>query len=199
MSFKFRVNFLLLVSLLSALDTVLALSHGSRREVRYHKYNSKRATSGDRSSRRRAFLHKVILPPHLIAATAVAIPASLAIPDASADVGNILSAGLKNSQITYSSNAKNLNRINSGDLSGGSKYSTDPGAMSPAAAKRRAMLGCKIDTIRKITGVEDEKECNVRVMGDGGGRSNFIQEVLDVMVKLDCPTCPNGIDTSKTL
>ena len=72
-------------------------------------------------------------------------------------------------------------------------YDNNP--QSVAAAKRRAMLGCKISSSRNLAakdgGIEmgfSEKDCNLRVVG---GDSEFM---LKALRKLDCPTCPYGIE-----
>ena len=84
--------------------------------------------------------------------------------------------------------------LSAGDRSGGSTYSNDSSS-SPAAAKRRAMVGCKIEAARNkaalMTGEDAlvvEKECNLRVLG---GDSEFMLEALR---ELDCPTCPYGVE-----
>ncbi len=96
-------------------------------------------------------------------------------------------------QKSYSSNAKNLDRLSIGDSSGGSVYDNNP--VSASARKRRAMVGCKIDSSRReaaaIANMEGQmsvKDCNIRVMN---GDADFMLEALK---KLDCPTCPYGID-----
>eukprot|EP00977_Amphora_coffeiformis_P000829 scaffold178_cov163-Amphora_coffeaeformis.AAC.3 len=88
-------------------------------------------------------------------------------------------------QKTYSSNARNLDRLSTGDQSGGSVYDNNP--KSPAGAKRRAMLGCKVSTSRKQAGGYSEKDCNAKVLS---GETEFMLEALRT---LDCPTCPYGI------
>jgi hypothetical protein len=94
-------------------------------------------------------------------------------------------------QKSYSSNARNFDRLSSGDSSGGSVYNNSP---SPAAAaRRRAMVGCKTESSRreamKIEGLRglNERECNLRVMD---GDAEFM---LKALRELDCPTCPYGI------
>jgi len=94
-------------------------------------------------------------------------------------------------QKSYSSNARNFDRLSSGDSSGGSLYNNNP---SPAsAARRRAMLGCKTESSRreamKMEGLSglNERECNLRVMD---GDAEFM---LKALRELDCPTCPYGI------
>ena len=114
-------------------------------------------------------------------------------------------------QKSYSSNARNLDRLNSGDASGGSVYNNSP--VSPVAAKRRAMVGCKVSSSRieasKLLSQADdddgdnnnsdrnkrerfdaisEKDCNMKVMG---GDTEFM---LKALRNLDCPTCPYGIE-----
>mmetsp|Transcript_37361 Transcript_37361/g.77516 ORF Transcript_37361/g.77516 Transcript_37361/m.77516 type:complete len:169 (-) Transcript_37361:278-784(-) len=89
-------------------------------------------------------------------------------------------------QKSYSTNARNLNRLSSGDASGGSVYDNHPS--TPAAAKRRAMIGCKVSAARTKASMASEKECNVRVLG---GDYEFMLHTLD---ELDCPTCPYGIN-----
>eukprot|EP00566_Odontella_aurita_P023994 CAMPEP_0113555874 /NCGR_PEP_ID=MMETSP0015_2-20120614/16952_1 /TAXON_ID=2838 /ORGANISM="Odontella" /LENGTH=204 /DNA_ID=CAMNT_0000457185 /DNA_START=149 /DNA_END=763 /DNA_ORIENTATION=+ /assembly_acc=CAM_ASM_000160 len=92
---------------------------------------------------------------------------------------------------SYSSNARNLDRISAGDMSGGSTYDNNPS--SPNAARRRAMIGCKIETARNEAargaglGKFGERDCNLRVMD---GDSEFM---LRAMRALDCPSCPYGV------
>ena len=92
---------------------------------------------------------------------------------------------------SYSANARNLERLNAGDASGGSVYDNNP--TSEKARKRRAMTGCKIPSAREeaaeVLGLMtvSEKDCNQRVMA---GESDFM---LQAMQKLECPTCPYGI------
>lgn len=81
-------------------------------------------------------------------------------------------------------NAKNMARLGGGDKSGGSTYD-EPA--TPAAAKRRALTGCKFQSARREAGVTSEKECNIRVFG---GDVNFMLEALR---RRDCPTCAFGI------
>lgn len=96
---------------------------------------------------------------------------------------------------SYSANAKNLERINSGDFSGGSSYDNNPKAES--GRKRRAMVGCKNPVAREEAAELlqstslTEKDCNQRVLG---GESEFM---LQALRNLDCPTCPYGIKASK--
>lgn len=96
-------------------------------------------------------------------------------------------------QKIYSSNAKNMARLSTGDSSGGSVYDNNPS--SPKARRRRAMVGCKNSSARSVAGKMigqnslSEKECNLIVMeGDG----TFMLQALS---ELDCPTCPYGIAT----
>jgi len=86
---------------------------------------------------------------------------------------------------SYSSNARNMERLASGDSSGGSTYDNYPKTI--AGQKRRAMTGCKIPSAREQAGVENERECNLKVMN---GDTEFM---LNALVALDCPTCPYGV------
>ena len=97
-------------------------------------------------------------------------------------------------QKSYSTNARNLDRLNAGDSSGGSIYDNNPS--QPAARKRRAMQGCKFPSARvqaaNILGYTDnralsEKDCNMQVMQDS---PDFMLQALQ---QLECPTCPYGI------
>lgn len=94
-------------------------------------------------------------------------------------------------QKSYSSNARNFDRLANGDSSGGSLYNNSPSSTN--AAKRRAMVGCKVDASRreamKMEGLDklSEKECNLKVMD---GDSEFM---LKALRELDCDTCPYGI------
>ena len=106
-------------------------------------------------------------------------------PKSEAGVGDVLSAAARNSEITYSQNAKNMNRLSSGDSSGGSTFDNNP--KSDVAKKRRALTGCKSDLVRKSLGNVSEKDCNLRVFeGD-------YEYVLSSLRELDCPSCPYGI------
>lgn len=93
---------------------------------------------------------------------------------------------------SYSSNARNMERLSSGDSSGGSIYDNYP--KTEASKKRRAMTGCKIPSARRAAAQEisqgslNEKECNMRIMG---GETEFMLQAIRM---LDCPTCPYGID-----
>jgi hypothetical protein len=97
---------------------------------------------------------------------------------------------------SYSANARNMERLNSGDSSGGSIYDNNPS--SDKGKKRRAMTGCKVPTAReeaaesvlKISSLS-EKDCNLRVME---GDPEFMLEALR---KLDCSACPYGINDSR--
>jgi len=94
-------------------------------------------------------------------------------------------------QKSYSSNARNLDRLSEGNQSGGSTYDNSPS--SPRSAKRRAMVGCRFDSSRgkaaTLDGLNDlrERDCNVRVMD---GDPEFM---LRALRELDCPDCPYGI------
>ncbi|CAJ1940350.1 unnamed protein product [Cylindrotheca closterium] len=92
---------------------------------------------------------------------------------------------------SYSANARNFDRMNSGDFSGGSLYDNNP--KSEAGKKRRAMVGCKTEASRREGSQQlnqpplSEQQCNKLVMG---GETEFM---LQALRKLDCPTCPYGI------
>jgi hypothetical protein len=97
---------------------------------------------------------------------------------------------------SYSENARNLERINAGDYSGGAVYSNNP--PTDAGKKRRAMVGCKTPVAREeasvvsLTGKKiSESECNSMVMS---GETEFM---LTALRNLDCPTCPYGIAPSR--
>jgi hypothetical protein len=97
---------------------------------------------------------------------------------------------------SYSANARNMERLNSGDSSAGSIYDNNPS--SDKGKKRRAMTGCKVPTAReeaaesvlKIASLS-EKDCNLRVME---GDPEFMLEALR---KLDCSACSYGINDSR--
>jgi len=94
---------------------------------------------------------------------------------------------------SYSENAKNLERINSGDFSGGAVFNNNP--TTDRGKKRRAITGCKTPLSREEAGrailkrenMLSEKECNQMVLE---GETEFM---LQALRNLDCPTCPNGI------
>lgn len=97
---------------------------------------------------------------------------------------------------SYSSNARNLERMNSGDMSGGSVYDNNP--QSDAGKRRRAMIGCKNTIAREeaaqiILKVDNlsEKDCNQMVLD---GNAEFM---LQTLRNLDCPSCPYGIQTTR--
>ena len=94
---------------------------------------------------------------------------------------------------SYSSNARNMERLSSGDSSGGSSYENNP--KTEAGRRRRAMTGCKSPTAREEIAEKgsslSEKDCNQRVLeGDS-------ESMLQALRELDCPTCPYGIATSR--
>lgn len=96
-----------------------------------------------------------------------------------------------NALASYSSNARNMERINSGDFSGGSVYDNNP--TTDAGKKRRAMVGCKTESSRRETAKLldrtslSEQECNKLMMG------GETEPMLQALRNLDCPTCPYGI------
>lgn len=96
---------------------------------------------------------------------------------------------------SYSSNARNFERMNNGDYSAGSTYDNNPNTES--GKKRRAMVGCKSSTAREEaadlmkSSRLSEKECNVMILG---GESEFM---LQALRNLDCPACPYGISSER--
>ena len=97
---------------------------------------------------------------------------------------------------SYSANARNLERINTGDMSGGSLYDNYP--KSAAGQRRRAMTGCKSATAREeasegILRIKSlsEKECNQMVLEESP------EFMLQSLRNLDCPSCPYGIATTR--
>lgn len=94
---------------------------------------------------------------------------------------------------SYSSNARNMERLSSGDSSGGSSYDNNP--KTEAGKRRRAMTGCKSPIAREEatekTTSFSEKDCNQRVLG---GDSEFM---LQALRELACPSCPYGIATNR--
>ena len=96
---------------------------------------------------------------------------------------------------SYSQNARNLERLNAGDSSGGSLYDNDP--KTESGRKRRAMTGCKIPAARQEAAENlsvkslSEKECNAKVLA---GEADFM---LKAMEELICPTCPYGVGEKK--
>lgn len=112
---------------------------------------------------------------------------------AASDIGASPSITISKS---YSQNARNFDRINEGDFSGGSVYDNNPSA--PGARRRRAMQGCKIQSAREeasdrlnLNSFLSEKECNVKVMEDS---PDFM---LEAMQSLMCPKCPYGIKSTR--
>lgn len=99
----------------------------------------------------------------------------------------------------YSQNAKNLERLNAGDSSGGSIY--DNNLINEGAKKRRALTGCKITSTRQEASMIlsmkknnnlNEKECNTLVLQ---GETEFM---LQAIRNLECPTCPYGINPDRS-
>lgn len=100
---------------------------------------------------------------------------------------------------SYSTNAKNFERINAGDLSGGSVYDNNP--RTEGSRKRRALTGCKIQSTREEASIEilnlgkksilSEKECTTKVLE---GDTEFM---LQAIRNLECPTCPYGINPNR--
>mmetsp|Transcript_50172 Transcript_50172/g.76340 ORF Transcript_50172/g.76340 Transcript_50172/m.76340 type:complete len:175 (+) Transcript_50172:59-583(+) len=97
---------------------------------------------------------------------------------------------------SYSSNARNMERMNSGDMSGGSVYDNNP--KSDAGKRRRAMVGCKTNVAREEAAEKSlnssslsEKDCNQMVLG---GDTEFMLQALRT---LECPSCPYGISSTR--
>ncbi len=112
---------------------------------------------------------------------------------------SIVTVGLfpiESTATSYSSNARNFERMNSGDMSGGSIYDNNP--KSDTGKRRRAMTGCKstiareeaADFILKV-GDLSEKDCNKMVLD---GNPEFM---LQALRNLDCPSCPYGIKSTR--
>lgn len=109
---------------------------------------------------------------------------------------SVASFPMNSSAKSFSANARNLERMNTGDMSGGSTYDNNP--KSDAGKRRRAITGCKsttardeaADAILKIRSLS-EKECNQMVLE---GNSEFM---LQALRNLDCPSCPYGISSTR--
>ena len=72
-----------------------------------------------------------------------------------------LDGALKANEVTYSSNAKNFQRMGEGDFSQGRRDIST----SYRATKRRAMAVCKSSSVKEDAGVT-AKGCNQRVLAD---------------------------------
>jgi|UPI000581A5FA hypothetical protein len=98
---------------------------------------------------------------------------------------------------SYSANARNMERLSNGDASGGSIYNNFP--TTDAAKRRRAMMGCKSQSVRDETAPQlsmkslSERDCNMIVM-ESGESAEFL---LEAIRKLECPTCPYGISPTR--
>jgi hypothetical protein len=95
---------------------------------------------------------------------------------------------------SYSQNARNMERLNAGDGSGGSMYDNNP--TSESGRRRRAMTGCKIPSAREeaaeaLPNNLSEKECNQKVLA---GDTDFMLQALKA---LECTTCPYGVGEKK--
>jgi hypothetical protein len=93
---------------------------------------------------------------------------------------------------SYSQNARNMERLNAGDSSGGSMYDNNP--TSESGKRRRAMTGCKIPSAREEAALPNklsEKECNQKVLA---GETDFMLQALEA---LECPACPYGVGEKK--
>ena len=84
-----------------------------------------------------------------------------------------LAAALKASQITYSNNAKNIERMSKGDYSMGSKQTSQ----TERSKKRIATAACKNGAFRSFAKVS-EKQCNNRVFDND---YKWVLEGLDAM------------------
>ena len=120
------------------------------------------------SPRRREFLSSVFL------AVGAAPLTALRPRPCAADVGDVLAAASRANQITYSQNGKNIQRMQSGDYSMGSK----PTSSEPRALRRRATAACKSPKVLQQLGMKDEKECNIAVL-DGD-----VASVIDALTAL---------------
>ena len=126
------------------------------------------------------------LLPSAVAASALLVGAP--VEPAAAALSDILTGAQRNSMVTYSSNARNFQRLGEGDSSAGSVYTNDLPDGSPAA-KRRALVGCKSARARQeVASSLSEKDCNMRIIS--GGETKFM---LDALKVLECPTCAYGI------
>lgn len=81
-----------------------------------------------------------------------------------ADVGDIFEAARRNNEITYSQNGKNIQRMQRGDYSMGSKQSSN----SPSGRKRRAALACKSRAL-KASSYSSESQCTRDVLDGNEG------------------------------
>jgi len=115
---------------------------------------------------------------------------------AGSTIGPLMGFPERSEAKSYSANARNLERMNVGDMSGGSLYDNYP--TTSAGQRRRAMTGCKSPTAREeaskaILNIDSlsEKDCNQMVLE---GNPQFMLESLR---NLDCPSCPYGIATSR--
>jgi hypothetical protein len=166
----FPFLFLLLVG---ASECLQSFSDGNNKQALYTNESVKSRCCNDSSSARRVLLR-------CVGASVISLVVFPEISDAK----------------SYSANARNLERMNTGDMSGGSLYDNYP--KSAAGQRRRAMTGCKSaiareeasEAILRIQSLS-EKDCNQMVL----------EESPDFMLRslrhLDCPSCPYGIATTR--
>ena len=77
-----------------------------------------------------------------------------------ASVGDIFEAAKRSNEITYSSNAKNMQRMQQGDYSMGSKQTST----NERGLKRRAALACKSSKALKEAKYKNEGDCTRDVL-----------------------------------
>mmetsp|Transcript_25348 Transcript_25348/g.37432 ORF Transcript_25348/g.37432 Transcript_25348/m.37432 type:complete len:172 (+) Transcript_25348:240-755(+) len=130
------------------------------------------------------------------AAQAAMIASCLFFPMLSSAAPDFMTSPSMTISKSYSQNARNFDRLNEGDFSGGSVYDNNPS--SPGARRRRAMQGCKIQSTREeasdrlnLKRFLSEKECNQKVMESD---PDFM---LTAMQALECSKCPYGISSSR--
>ena len=94
---------------------------------------------------------------------------------------NPIEAALKNSEITYSNNARNLKRISEGDFSQGRKDLSK----SERAFKRRVVEVCKSSTLRAKYVGGSESDCILKSMGSTADMKfvNSIIEKIEIIIE----------------
>jgi len=117
-----------------------------------------------------------------------AVLGSLALAPVAAkgDVGDILDAAKRNSEKTYSNNARNIQRIQQGDYSQGAKQTST----SERGLRRRAALACKSPKALKASNYDSEADCTRAVLAGEG-----TQIMLDALDNLgdDCKVDPTHV------
>ena len=167
-----RVPFLFLI-LVGVSECLQSLSNGNNKQVLYTNESTKSRCCNDSDSTRRGYLRSV-------GASVISLVVFPEISDAK----------------SYSANARNLERMNTGDMSGGSLYDNYP--KTAAGQRRRAMTGCKSaiareeasDAILRVQSLS-EKDCNQMVLEESP------EFMLRSLRHLDCPSCPYGIATTR--